>query len=196
MHAARGRSRRRPGVFRKAMCGLRPCCTRATHALIRATYEVGCYGRRKAIAARLWQSRGPMAPRTYAAAVYFNQYTYHSSGRNWIATKHSAAIRTTDLSEQSDSQLAWEDTRPPCPAPIPPFPAPSGFFRRRNCRVVASPLLPFTPRVHRPPRSRRVLPVLHTHMGNHPGMASGSLRLMASGNGKEGNSKIARIFFR
>ena len=140
------------GLPQRAKCGLCPCCARATHALIPETYEAGSFGRRKANAVRFWQLRGPMASRTYAAAVYFNQFKYLPSGWNRIATKRealdsaalrstrwlagtqmlppaldSAALRSTDVSEQSDSQLALEDTRSPRPAPISPSPALPGF---------------------------------------------------------------------
>ena len=124
------------GLPKRAKCRLCPCCTRATHALIPATYEAGRFDRRKANADRLWQLRGPMASRTYAAAAYFYQFKYLPSGWNWIATKHeamlppaldSAALRSTDVSEQSDSQLASGHTRSSRPAPISPSPASSGF---------------------------------------------------------------------
>ena len=59
------------GLPQRAKCGFRPCCSRATRALIPATYEAGNFGRRKANAVRLWQLFGPMASRTYAAAMYF-----------------------------------------------------------------------------------------------------------------------------
>ena len=49
------------GLPQRAKCGLCPCCTRATRALIPATYEAGSFDRRKANAVRSWQMRGPMA---------------------------------------------------------------------------------------------------------------------------------------
>ena len=92
----------------RAKCGLCPCCSRATHVLIPATYEAGSLDPRKANAVRLWQLYGPMASRTYAAAMYFNQFGYIPAGWNWIAAKHvvmlpppldSAALRPTDVSD-------------------------------------------------------------------------------------------------
>ena len=46
------------GVAKRAKCGFCPCCSRATHALIPATYESGQFGRRKANAVLLWQLYG------------------------------------------------------------------------------------------------------------------------------------------
>ena len=77
-----------------------------------------------------------MASRTYAAAIYFNLFKYIPSGWNWVAAKHevllppvfdSAALRTTDTPDQSDSQLALEDARPGRSTPIPPPPASYSF---------------------------------------------------------------------
>ena len=73
----------------------------------------------------------------YRYLPHFRQYRYLPSSWDWIAAKHaamlpppldSAALRTTDLSEPSDSQFALEDTRSPRLAPLPPPPASSGFY--------------------------------------------------------------------
>ena len=123
------------GLAQRAKCGFCPCCSRATHALTPATYEAGSFDRRKANTVRLWQLYGPMASRTYAAAIYFNLLKYIPSGWNWVAAKRevfllpvldSAALRTADTPDQSDSQLALEDARPGRSTPIPPPPASSG----------------------------------------------------------------------
>ena len=128
--------------------GLRPSC------LIPVTYGVGSFGRRKANAVRLWQMHGPVASRTYAAAAYFNTYKYLPPGWNWIATKHvvalpppldSAAIRTSDASGQSDSQLALEDSRPSRPTPVSPSPAPSGIHPAPTRPRGGQPPPPFYP---------------------------------------------------
>ena len=126
----------------RARCGFFPCCTRATHALKPATYEPGSFDRLKANAVRLWQLRGPMASRTYAA-VYFNQLQYIPSGWNWIATKRetmlppasdSATLRTSDTTGRSDSELALGEARSTRPTPISPSPAPSGCYRPTKAR--------------------------------------------------------------
>ena len=41
------------GLPQRAKCGLCPCCARATHALIPATYQAGSFDRRRANAVRL-----------------------------------------------------------------------------------------------------------------------------------------------
>ena len=42
----------------RAKCGVCPCCVRATHVLIPATYEAGTHDRRTNNAAKLWQVYG------------------------------------------------------------------------------------------------------------------------------------------
>ena len=151
------------GLPQRAKCGFCPCCTRATHALQPATYEAGSFDRREANAGRLWRLHGPMAPRTYAAAVYFNQFKYLPSSWNWIATKHEAmpppaldwaARRNTDVSEHPDSQLALEDNRSSRPAPISPSPASSGFYPPTAAPRSGTPPPPICPEIPlAPPKS-------------------------------------------
>ena len=76
----KGNEAPRSSVAQRAKCGVRSCCVKATHVFIPATYEVGTFDRRKANAIRLWQVYGPMASRTYAATVYFNQFGFFPSG--------------------------------------------------------------------------------------------------------------------
>ena len=45
---------KKEGVAQRAKCGFCPCCPRATHVLIPATFEQGQFSRRKANAVRLW----------------------------------------------------------------------------------------------------------------------------------------------
>ena len=71
---SKGSEALKSSIPQRAMCGVCPCCVRATHVLIPATYEAGSFDCRKASAVGLWQLYGPMASRTYAAAVYFNQF--------------------------------------------------------------------------------------------------------------------------
>ena len=113
-----------------------------------------------------------MASRTYAAAVYSNQFKYLPSGWNWIATEHeamlppaldSAALRSMDVSEQSEFQFSLEETRSSRPAPIAPSPAPSGFFLR--AREVAIHLRPFVAKILRGNPRRRAPRILRTPLG-------------------------------
>ena len=160
------------GLPRRAKSGLRPCCSRATHVLIPATYEAGNFDRRKANAVRLWQLHGPMASRTYAAALYFNQFGYIPSGWNWIATKHvailpppldSEALRTTEVSEQSNSQLALEDARSSRPMPMSPSPATSGFFPAPKLSRNAKPPPPIRPESPSPSPAKSARPSQTCH---------------------------------
>ena len=150
----RGSEAPKANLPRRAKCGLCPRCARATHVLIPATCEAGSFGRRKANTVRLWQLYGPMASRTYAAALYFNMFGYVPTGWNWIAAKHvamlpppldSVALRPNEVSEPSDSHLALEDASPSCPMPISPPPALSSFSPAPKISRAAKPPPPIYP---------------------------------------------------
>ena len=163
---------RKEGVAQRAKRGFCPCCSRATHVLIPATYEQGQFGRRKANAVRLWQLYGPMASRAYAAAIYFNSFKYIPAGWNWIAAKHevslppaldSEALRPSDTPEKPESHLALEDVRRDRSLPIPLSPVSSGWSSISKApRKPPPPIRPESPVVHpksprhtRPSRSSR-----------------------------------------
>ena len=113
----------------RAKCGVCPCCVRATRVPIPATYEVGTYGRRKANATRLWQLYGPMAPRTYAAAVYFRP--------GGIGLRQSTWLRFLLFWILKAGKMCRRISRNPCyaplsiphsrPMPMCPSPATSGY---------------------------------------------------------------------
>ena len=67
-------------------------------------------------------------------------------------------------------------------------------LRKIGC-VEASPLLLSGMRNRRLLPCRRAPPAPHLPMGCAPGMASGSARMMGSGNGKDANPRPLRFFF-
>ena len=159
---SKGSESARSNLPRRANCGVCPCCVRATHVPVPATYEVGTFDRRKANAVRLWQLYGPTASRANAAAVYFNQFGYLPSGWNWLATKHVVMLpppldpegrqnvkedtsRPCAASEPSESRLALEDVRRSRPAPMSPSPATSSFSPAPKPTRAAKPPPPIYP---------------------------------------------------
>jgi len=72
-------------VTQRAKVGYCPCCTVATHILIPPSYAVGRFDQNKYRGLRLWQSKGPWASRSLAAALYANNYGGLSPTWDWVA---------------------------------------------------------------------------------------------------------------
>ena len=187
------------GLPLRAKCGLCPRCTRATHALIPATYEVGCM-----IAARQSQSVCGSCVALWPPVrmppqrTSISTHTFRPAGiglrpnmrlrlpPSWIRRPCAPRIsRTCRL-----LNWFWRIHAPSVGRPFPRRQRPRVFLLRRRQRAVSSPPLPFAPRVHPLlPRSRRVPPNPLTQMGNPLGPVRGSPRLSANGHGKEENTK-------
>ena len=134
-----------------AKCGTCPCCALATHVLVPATYDVGRYDRRKANSTLLWQRRGPMATRNYAAAVYYNLYGPLPSSWDWLASKHLVELPhpldpdDTRMVDEGDSQEGWDDESGPMDSPALPSLATSTPSPAPQPQKVAKPPPPIYP---------------------------------------------------
>ena len=176
---------KKEGPARRAKCGFCPCCSRATHVLIPATYEQGQFGRRKTNRTAPW----PLVPtRQRFTLIRSNIFPLDGTGllpntkfrypRPWIRRPCAPRIHRRSRIPTWPWKMFVVIDR--CRFPPPLYPRVGALSPRRR----ASPLHPFGLRAQWSIPNR---PATHGHPARPEkprGVAIGGFRAMASGVGK------------